>query len=64
MANNFSASDFSSWTFMAVHCFFIAEYVHADWTVWKLFVGMPGVEMGHQVVFLVKVQTANKAFKL
>ena len=64
MTNNFSVSDFSTGTFMAVHGFFITEYVHADRTIRKLFVGVPGVEMGDKVVFLVKLQTAHKAFKL
>ena len=49
---------------MIVHRLLITEYLHTDRTVGELLIGVPGVEVGHQVVFFVKIQVANKTFKL
>ena len=60
MADYLSVLDLRPGTVVSLDGFLVAEDIHTDWTVGKLLLWVPGVEMGHQVVFLVKVQRADK----
>ena len=64
MTDDLSVLDLRPRTVVALNGFLIAEDIHADRTVGELLLGVPGVEMGHQVVFLVKVQGADKTPEL
>ena len=63
MTDDFPVLDLSSRTVMILKVLGVTEYLHADMTVGKLFIWMPGAEMCHQVVFLVEVQVANKTLE-
>jgi hypothetical protein len=63
MTNYASVPDFSTWTIMRLKSLLFTEKLHADWTVWDLFIWMPRTEMGEQIVLLVEVKRTDKAFE-
>ena len=64
MTDDLSVLDLRPRTVVSLNGFLVTEDVHTDRTVGKLLLRVPGVEMGHQVVFLVKVQGADKTPEL
>ena len=64
MANDFSVLDLCTGALVTFQRFCIIKYVHAHGAVGKLLIRMPGVQMHHQVVFLVEMYIAYKASQL
>ena len=63
MADNLSVLDLRPGTVVTLNGFLVTEDVHTDRAVGKLLLWVPGVEMCHQIVFLVEVQGADKTSK-
>ena len=64
VTDDFPAPYFRPWTLVALHRLGVIKNFHADPAVGKLLVWMPGVEVDHQVVFLVEGKAADEAAQL
>ena len=63
VTDDFPAPYFRPGTFVTLHRLGVIKNLHADLTVRKLLVGMPGVEVDHKVVFLVEGETTDETAK-
>ena len=61
VTDDFPAPYFRPGAFMTLHRLGVIKNLHADLAVRKLLVGMPGVEVDHQVVFLVEGEATDEA---
>ena len=64
MTDDFPAPYFRPRALVALHRLGVIKNLHADPAVGKLLVWMPGVEVDHQVVFLVEGEAADEAAQL
>ena len=64
VTDDFPAPYFRSRAFVTLHRLGVIKNLHADPAVGKLLIGMPGIEMDHQVVFLVEGEAADEAPQL
>ena len=64
VTDDFPAPYFRPRAFVTIHRLGVIKNLHADPTVGKLLIGMPGIEMDHQVVFLVEGEAADEAPQL
>ena len=56
MTDDLPVLDLCPRTVVSLNGFLVTEDVHTDRTVGKLLLRVPGVEVSHQIVFLVEVQ--------
>ena len=61
VADDFPAPYFGPGALVTLHRLGVIKDLHADLAVRKLLVWMPGVEVDHQVVFLVEGKAADEA---
>ena len=64
VTDDFPAPYFRPRALVTLHRLGVIKNLHADSAVGKLLVGMPGIEMDHQIVFLVEGEAADEAAEL
>ena len=64
VTDDFPTPYFRPRAFVTLHGLGVIKNLHAHPAVGKLLIGMPGVEMDHQVVFLVEGEAADEASQL
>ena len=64
VTDDFPAPYFRPRAFVTLHGLGVIKNLHAHPAIGKLLIGMPGVEMDHQVVFLVEGKAADEAAQL
>lgn len=64
VAHDAPVPDLRTWTVVGLETFVLTEEFHADRTVGDLLIGVPGTQVGEQVVLLIKIQGADKALEL